>query len=41
MVKPALFNNQTDHMAYAICDQNNSDVEGFENGVKAGIVTKG
>jgi len=36
----ALFNNQTDHMAYAICDQNNSDVEGFENGVKAGIVTK-
>lgn len=36
----ALFNNQTDHMAYAICDQNNSDVEGFENGVKAGLVTK-
>lgn len=36
----ALFNNQTDHMAYAICDQDNKDVEGFENGVKSGIVTK-
>ncbi len=36
----ALFNNQTDHMAYAICDQSNSDVEGFENGVKLGIVKK-
>lgn len=36
----ALFNKQTDHMAYAICDQSNSDIEGFENGVKVGIVKK-
>ena len=36
----ALFNNQTDHMAYGICDQSNSDVEGFENGVNLGIVKK-
>ena len=36
----ALFNNQTEHMAYGICDQSNSDVEGFENGVNLGIVKK-
>lgn len=36
----ALFNNQTDHMAYGICDQTNSDLEGLENGVKLGLVKK-
>ena len=35
-----LLNNQTDHMAYAISDQENRDVEGLENGVAKGLVKK-
>lgn len=35
-----LFNDQTDHMAYGFSDQNNKDVEGYEEGVRLGIVSK-